>query len=230
MKTLLTILPLLFIGAYVSSKSSDSSSSETTSAQFNYLALGDSYTIGESVDEHERYPNQLAEILSDTYGTAFKTEIIAKTGWTTGDLKNAIREAKLGNRKFDLVSLLIGVNNEFQQRSEEEYTTEFKDLLTQAIDFADGRADRVVVISIPDYGYTPFGSGRQSSISKRIDRFNKINKQIAGEMDVKYVSITEISRQGLSNTDLVAADGLHPSGTMYKKWVDLLVAELKETF
>ena len=230
MKTLLTILPLLFIGAYVSSKSSDSSSSETTSAQFNYLALGDSYTIGESVDEHERYPNQLAEALSDTYGSTFKTEIIAKTGWTTGDLKNAIREAKLGNRKFDLVSLLIGVNNEFQQRSEEEYIAEFKELLLQAIAFADGRANRVVVISIPDYGYTPFGAGRQSSISARIDRFNKINKQIAESMDVKYVSITEISRQGLSNSDLVAADGLHPSGMMYKKWVDLLVAELKETF
>lgn len=230
MKTLLTILPLLFIGAYVSSKSSDSSSSETSSAQFNYLALGDSYTIGESVDEHERYPNQLAEALSDTYGSTFKTEIIAKTGWTTGDLKNAIREAKLGNRKFDLVSLLIGVNNEFQQRSEEEYIAEFKELLVQAIAFADGRANRVVVISIPDYGYTPFGAGRQSSISTRIDRFNKINRQIAESMDVKYVSITEISRQGLSNSDLVAADGLHPSGTMYKKWVDLLVAELKETF
>jgi len=230
MKTLLTILPLLFIGAYVSSKSSDSSQSETTSAQFNYLALGDSYTIGESVDEHERYPNQLAEALSDNYGSTFKTEIIAQTGWTTGDLKNAIREAKLGNRKFDLVSLLIGVNNEFQQRSEEEYITEFKELLVQAIAFADGRSNRVVVISIPDYGYTPFGAGRQSSISTRIDRFNKINKQIAESMDVKYVSITEISRQGLSNSDLVAVDGLHPSGTMYKKWVDLLVAELKETF
>ena len=230
MKTLLTILPLLFIGAYVSSKSSDSSSSETSSAQFNYLALGDSYTIGESVDEHERYPNQLAEALSDTYGSTFKTEIIAKTGWTTGDLKNAIREAKLGNQKFDLVSLLIGVNNEFQQRSEEEYIAEFKELLVQAIAFADGRANRVVVISIPDYGYTPFGAGRQSSISTRIDRFNKINRQIAESMDVKYVSITEISRQGLSNSDLVAADGLHPSGVMYKKWVDLLVAELKETF
>jgi lysophospholipase L1-like esterase len=194
------------------------------------LALGDSYTIGESVDERERYPNQLAEALADTYGATFKTEIIAKTGWTTGDLKNAIREAKLGNRKFDLVSLLIGVNNEFQQRSEEEYITEFKELLEQAIAFADGRSNRVVVISIPDYGYTPFGAGRQSSISTRIDRFNKINKQIAESMDVKYVSITEISRQGLSNTDLVATDGLHPSGTMYKKWVDLFVAELKETF
>ncbi|MDH4474783.1 MAG: SGNH/GDSL hydrolase family protein [Fluviicola sp.] len=230
MKTALTILLLLFIGVYVSCKSSGYSQSETTSVEFNYLALGDSYTIGESVEENERYPNQLAEALSDTYGSAFKAQIIAQTGWTTADLKNAIREAKLGNRKFDLVTLLIGVNNEFQQRSEEEYTTEFKELLSQAIAFADGRANRVVVISIPDYGYTPFGAGRQSSISARIDRFNKINKEIALTMDVKYVSITEISRQGLSNTDLVAADGLHPSGTMYKKWVDLLVTELKETF
>lgn len=230
MKTALTILLLLFIGVYVSCKSSGYSQTETSAVEFNYLALGDSYTIGESVEEHERYPNQLAESLSDTYGSAFKAQIIAQTGWTTTDLKNAIREAKLGNRKFDLVTLLIGVNNEFQQRSEDEYRVEFKELLTQAIAFADDRANRVVVISIPDYGYTPFGSGRQSTISARIDRFNAINKEIALAMNVKYVSITEISRQGLTTTDLVATDGLHPSGTMYKKWVDLLVTELKETF
>lgn len=223
MKTLLTILLLLFIGVYVSCKSSGYSQADTASGHFNYLALGDSYTIGESVEEHERYPNQLAEALSDSYGTAFKAQIIAQTGWTTGDLKNAIREADISNRKFDLVTLLIGVNNEFQQRSEEEYITEFKELLVQAISFADNCSNKVVVLSIPDYGYTPFGASRQNSISKRIDRFNTINKQIAEEMKVNYVSITEISRQGLTNPDLVAPDGLHPSGAMYKKWVDLLV-------
>ena len=231
MKTALTILLLLFIGVYLSCQSSGySQSDDTTSVEFNYLALGDSYTIGESVEEHERYPNRLAEALSDSYGSAFKSHIIAQTGWTTADLKNAIRQAKLGDRKFDLVTLLIGVNNEFQQRSEEEYAVEFKELLVQAIDFADDRVERVVVISIPDYGYTPFGVGRQSAISARIDRFNAINKQIAKEMKVNYVSITEISRQGLENPDFVATDGLHPSGTMYKKWVDLLVAELKGSF
>ncbi|MES2557920.1 MAG: SGNH/GDSL hydrolase family protein [Bacteroidota bacterium] len=230
MKTLLTFLILLPIGIGASCQSSGNSQIDTTQAQFNYLALGDSYTIGESVEEHERYPNQLAKALSDEHGSTFNAEIIAQTGWTTADLKDAIREAKLGNRKFDLVTLLIGVNNEFQQRSEAEYTSEFKELLAQAIAFADGKTDRVVVISIPDYGYTPFGSGRQTSISRRIDRFNQINKQIAESMKVGYVSITEISRQGLASPDLVAGDGLHPSGTMYQKWVDLLVAELKGKF
>ncbi|ASS47832.1 MAG: lysophospholipase [Candidatus Fluviicola riflensis] len=229
MKTRLTFLILLSISICARCQSGNSQT-DTTQVQYNYLALGDSYTIGESVEENERYPNQLAKALSDAYSSTFKAEIIAQTGWTTADLKNAIREAKLGNRKFDLVTLLIGVNNEFQQRSEEEYTCEFNQLLTQAIGFADGNANRVVVISIPDYGYTPFGSGRQASISSRIDRFNNINKEIAETMNVKYVSITEISRQGLVNPDLVAADGLHPSGMMYKKWVDLLLAELEEAF
>ena len=229
MKTRLTFLILLSISICARCQSGNSQT-DTTQVQYNYLALGDSYTIGESVEENERYPNQLAKALSDAYSSTFKAEIIAQTGWTTADLKNAIREAKLGNRKFDLVTLLIGVNNEFQQRSEEEYTCEFNQLLTKAIGFADGNANRVVVISIPDYGYTPFGSGRQASISSRIDRFNNINKEIAETMNVKYVSITEISRQGLVNPDLVAADGLHPSGMMYKKWVDLLLAELEEAF
>ncbi len=228
MKMLLTFLILLSVCICASCQSPGYSQSETE--ECTYLALGDSYTIGESVSENERYPNQLAEALSDTNGTVFKAQIIARTGWTTGDLKEAIREANIGNRKYELVTLLIGVNNEFQHLGEDEYAVEFRELLMQAIGFAGDRKERVVVISIPDYGYTPFGSDRQAAISARIDRFNKINKQIAESMSVKYVSITEISRQGLKDPALVASDGLHPSGKMYQKWVELLVGEWQDFY
>lgn len=202
---------------------------ETDSAEtLSYLALGDSYTIGQSVAEEERYPVLLAKGLTETGIEIHDPTIIATTGWTTADLKRGIENARIEGNEYDLVSLLIGVNNQYQGTSAEEYKKEFRDLLLQAIDFAKGDKDRVFVISIPDYGYTPFGASRQEEISPEINLFNLMNKEVTVSLGLKYFDITPISRKGLSDPSLVAGDGLHPSGKMYQLWVDLMLVEVLE--
>lgn len=190
-----------------------------------YLALGDSYTIGESVAEQDRWPNQLVDSLH-RHGMEFgKPTIIATTGWRTDDLKRAVTAARLKN-EYRLVSLLIGVNNQYQGKPVDQYAVEFEDLLKTAIQLAGGKKENVLVVSIPDYGYTPFGKARQSLISSAIDEFNAINKRLTEEHGIKYVNITDISRNGLEQPALVAADGLHPSGRMYALWVGRIVKVL----
>lgn len=190
-----------------------------------FLALGDSYTIGESVTVAERWPVQLARALREKKIAVEDPWIIATTGWRTDDLKKAILAAKPSN-DFDMVSLLIGVNNQYQGKPVAEYAPEFEELLKMAIVFAGGDKKRVFVVSIPDYGYTPFGKGNQEKISKQIDEFNDVNRSIALRYGVPYFDITGISRRGLEEPRLVASDGLHPSGEMYKEWVDLISKDL----
>ncbi len=192
----------------------------TTKVKF--LALGDSYTIGESVSAQERWPVQLAEALRRKGIDCFDPTIIATTGWRTDDLKHAIESANL-KPEYTLVSLLIGVNNYYQGKSAESYAPEFEELLRTAIALADGNKAMVFVVSIPDYGYTPFGKDKQPAISKGIDAFNAINKSITEKMGVKYINITDISRRGLTEPSLVADDGLHPSGNMYTEWVSRIL-------
>jgi len=186
-----------------------------------FLALGDSYTIGESVAEAERWPNQLVAKLKLT-----APRIIATTGWRTDNLKDAIKAANL-KPEYDLVSLLIGVNNQYQGKSIEIYEREFEELLQTSIKLAKGKKKNVFVVSIPDYGYTPFGKAKQEKISEELDQFNAINKRIAAKYGVKYFNITEISRKGLEDAELVAGDGLHPSGKMYAQWVEVIYSGLK---
>jgi lysophospholipase L1-like esterase len=188
---------------------------------FKYLALGDSYTIGESVTEKDRWPNQLAEKLSIP-----KPRIIATTGWRTDDLKGAMDAANLSN-DYDLVSLSIGVNNQYQAKPTTQYEVEFEELLKRAIELAKGNSKNVFVVSIPDYGFTPFGKPKQETITPQIDQFNEINKRITEKYKISYFDITEISRKGLDDPTLVATDGLHPSGKMYTLWVDRISAGLK---
>lgn len=177
-----------------------------------YLALGDSYTIGESVAEAERFPAQLARRL----GYA-EPQVIARTGWTTDELNAAIDEAD-PKGPFDLVTLLIGVNNQYRGRSADEYRTQFTALLQRAIGFAGGEPRRVVVVSIPDWGVTPFAEGRdRARIAAEIDQFNAINREEAARAGTKWVDITPISRG--TDPALVAADGLHPSGKQYEEWM-----------
>jgi len=206
----------------LSCKSTGPASTKDTGTGISYLALGDSYTIGESVDVKDRYPNQLMEALKKADDSKGSTEIVAKTGWTTDELTAGIAAAGIGSKKYDLVSLLIGVNNEFRGRSLEQYKTAFKELLKQAVNFADGKKNRVFVVSIPDYGYTPYGKSNQPAISARIDQFNEAAKAITASMDIVFFDITPISRKGLSEPKLVAGDGLHPSGAMYAEWVALM--------
>ena len=188
-----------------------------------YLALGDSYTIGESVTPTECWPVQLAAQLH-AHGLALADPlIIARTGWTTDELLAGI-ERQPSPGPFDLVSLLIGVNNQYRGHSSEKYRTQFQQLLHTAITLAGGHPDHVIVLSIPDWGVTPFAAGRQrAAIAAAIDRFNATNRAETLQAGARYVDITPVSRQALHDTTLIASDGLHPSGKMYTKWVDLVL-------
>ena len=195
-------------------------SSETLAqSRAKFLALGDSYTIGESVEVEQRWPMQLAKTLNANGKLFDEPLIIATTGWRTDNLKNAIDSAHLKN-EYDLVSLLIGVNNQFQAKPIDQYAIEFEALLLNAIELAKGISANVFVVSIPDYGYTPFGKSKQIEISKAINHFNEVNEKISKKYGVNYFYITDISRRGIDQADLVAADGLHPSGKMYELWVE----------
>jgi lysophospholipase L1-like esterase len=190
------------------------------------LALGDSYTIGESVQENERWPMQLVEMLGEAGNNFEKPEIIAKTGWTTDELIAAINEAN-PQGPFDLVSLLIGVNNQYRGNSLSTYREEFEFLLRKAIDFAGGDIKKVIVVSIPDWGVTPFAEGRdREKIAQEIDAFNEANKQITESLGVTYVEITKDSKLAATDLSLIAADGLHPSSKMYKHWASLVIKSI----
>jgi lysophospholipase L1-like esterase len=191
------------------------------SEKIKFLALGDSYTIGESVPEDQRWPVQLISALRRKGFKADDPKIIATTGWRTDDLKRAI-VAVNPPKNYSLVSLLIGVNNQYQGKTAESYASEFEELLHMAITFAGGDKSKVFVVSIPDYGFTPFGKEKQQQISNALDEFNEVNRSITEKMGVKYFYITDISRKGFENPELVAADGLHPSGKMYGQWVELI--------
>ena len=189
-----------------------------------YLALGDSYTIGEDVLERERWPNQLADRLREQ-GHSVDVTILARTGWTTNELAAGIKAANLQGT-FDIVSLLIGVNNQYRGLELEEYRVEFTGLLGQAVQFAGGNPKRVIVLSIPDWAVTPFAEGRdRAQISAGIDAFNAVNCQQSARAGVCYVDVTPVSRLAGSDPSLLAPDGLHPSGRMYSQWTDLALPE-----
>ena len=187
-----------------------------------FLALGDSYTIGESVKEEERWPEQLATTLRSKGYKVDKPRIIATTGWRTDQLKKAIEEAQLKS-EYNLVSLLIGVNNQYQGQSPESYAPEFDGLLRLAVQLAGGKKENVFVVSIPDYGFTPFGQPKQGQISNALNEYNTINKRLTAQAGIRYVSITDISREGLVCPELVAEDKLHPSGLQYGLWVERII-------
>ena len=190
------------------------------SETFTYLALGDSYTIGESVDSALRWPVQLTEGLRSEGVGLGDPAIIARTGWTTDELTRGIVESGAAG-PYDLVSLLIGVNNQYRGRDLEEFRTQFLDLLSQATAFAGGDAGRVLVLSIPDWGVMPFAEGRdRAQIAGEIDAFNQIKSVESERAGVWFVDITEISREAAADPSLVAGDGLHPSGAMYARWVE----------
>jgi len=198
--------------------------------QLSYLALGDSYTIGESVAQNQSFPYQLAALLEEQGVKVAGPKIIAKTGWTTGELKQGIQAEALTGR-YDIVTLLIGVNNQYRGDSIDTYRTEFKELLKAAVGFANDDKTHVFVVSIPDWGATPFGlqSGRGTEIiAKQIDAFNAVNKEEALKAGINYTDITPGSRNATVDFTLVASDGLHPSALMYREWaLHLLPAVLK---
>lgn len=195
---------------------------------YSYLALGDSYTIGESVLLTENFPSQTVQLLRKAGHDFYAPEIIAKTGWTTDELQAAI-DTHHFRASYDFVSLLIGVNNQYRGRNTAEYEKEFTALLQQAIHFAGNDTAHVAVISIPDWGVTPFAEGRdRQQIAREIDAYNNINKKVAGELGVHYIDITPWTREAAANPVLLAGDGLHPSSKEYFRWAEKLADFIKK--
>lgn len=193
---------------------------------YSYLALGDSYTIGESLLTAENFPNQTAQLLNNR-GYDFKSpEIVARTGWTTDELQNNINNRTF-TPPYDIVTLLIGVNNQYRGRSVDTYKPEFENLLKQAIQFSGGKTEQVIVLSIPDWGVTPFAAGRdRDQIAREIDEYNTVNKAISEKYNVNYIDITPWTREAANDPSLVAADGLHPSAKEYKRWSEKLADKI----
>lgn len=201
-----------------------------TTVTISYLALGDSYTIGESVSTSKRWPVQLRDSLLNSGFDTVNVEIIARTGWTTGELLSAI-ESRNPEGPYELVSLLIGVNNQFRSYEFSIYAQEFEVLLKKAITFAGNDTSRVIVLSIPDYGVTPFGQNRDpEKIAREIDRYNQYAHTLCETYDVAYFDITPISRLADSDNSLLASDGLHPSGKMYTQWVQQILPHIRNIF
>lgn len=195
---------------------------EPMSRQLKYLALGDSYTIGESVCETCRFPEQLKSGLERSYpNDIFSLKIIATTGWTTTNLIAAINNQN-PDSNYDLVTLLIGVNNQYQRKPFSIYEQEFPELVATGIRLAKGDKSRLIVVSIPDYAYTRFGNGN-TSISTQIDTYNTFAKEYCLANNIVFVNITDITQQGIENPDLVATDGLHPSELAYSKFVERIL-------
>lgn len=188
------------------------------SAMYNYLALGDSYTIGEKVPLKQNFPYQTVRLLKKKKIRFNNPSIVATTGWTTDELQEALKHASMAP-PFDIVTLLIGVNNQYRGRTPEDYAPQFTQLLEQAITYAGANAKHVIVLSIPDWGVTPFAKGRnRSKIAKEINAFNTVNRTISGKYGVHYIHITSLTREASKDVSLLAKDGLHPSAKDYSRW------------
>jgi lysophospholipase L1-like esterase len=201
------------------------------SNNIKYLALGDSYTIGEAVAEEENFPNRLCRLSVAAGIKMDKPRIIAKTGWTTDELETGIREAGQDQpfeSAYGLVTLLIGVNDQYRGRPVEDYVPRFGSLVKKAIQFAGNDPHKVVVLSIPDWGVTSFAKGRdRKQIAKEIDLYNAANKTIALVNDIHYIYITDLTREAANDNQLLASDGLHPSGLEYERWSQKLLSYIK---
>ena len=233
----LVLATLIFTGCSTSSKLTENTAKSPedepnqangNEAKYSYLALGDSYTIGESVEESERWPVQLTKELRERGYAMAAPKIIAKTGWTTADLIAGINREIEVQRDFDLVSILIGVNNQYQNKPITEYEEELREIFRKAINHSKKMEAGVFAVSIPDYGVTPFGAANGDKIGRDIDAFNEVFKRVAQEFNVSFYNITPISRRAADNPELIADDDLHPSGVMYRLWVEHFMLNVVE--
>jgi lysophospholipase L1-like esterase len=215
------ILVLMIAGCSKQDENTGSMSTPSTVSAKSFLALGDSYTIGQGVANTERFPEQTTAWLLQRGITINALTYIATTGWTTTNLQNAISTQNPG--PHDVVTLLIGVNDQYQTHDTTGYRQRFTNLLIKSIELARGKKENVVVLSIPDYSVTPFASGSDTArIRLEIDWFNTINKSVTLGYNINYLDITASSREARINRALIAADGLHPSALEYKKWAERL--------
>lgn len=229
MKSIFKMLVIFGLAFSLNSCSEDQQTSPSpTPRLFKYLALGDSYTYGQSVCETCRFPEQLKDSLVQYLTTAdnFEIKLIAQTGWTTTNLKTAIAAQNLTN-DYNLVTLLIGVNNQYQGKPFSLYKQELPELVDIAIAKAGGNKNRVIVVSIPDYAYTPFGQG-SVAISEGVYQYNAFAKNYCETNNITFVNITDITRLGLLQPELVASDGLHPSTLAYAQFVERILPLAKE--
>ena len=191
-----------------------------------YLALGDSYTIGEAVAYEQNFPNQLVRLLNENGVEISLEKLVATTGWTTQELLAAIT-ADTFNAPYDFVTLLIGVNNQYRQKNTDGYAESFETCLQKAIEFAGGNVKRVLVVSIPDYGVTPFGK-YDAVTSAQIDEYNAINLSISEQYGVYYADINPVSKKAKEDVGLLAEDKLHPSAAQYTDWVNVIYPVAKD--
>jgi lysophospholipase L1-like esterase len=213
-----TLLPLLFLLGCAASTPKTMTTPPDSGTGARFLSLGDSYTIGESVPASDRWSVILAGLLREQGLAVLDPDIIARTGWTTAELSEAIRQAN-PSPTYQLVSLLIGVNNQYRGQPADRYRTEFRELLQTSIRLAGGRASRVFVLSIPDWGATPFAATRnRPQIATEIDTFNAIAREECQQAGIPFVDITPVSRTSLTDPAMVASDGLHYSGQMHRLW------------
>ena len=216
------LLTLTFIVLFGCNPEQPIISNTTKATSYKYLALGDSYTIGQSVCIDCRFPEQLKNSLqSKFYKDLFSLQIIATTGWTTTNLLTAVTNLQPKN-DFDLVTLLIGVNNQYQNKSFAVYEQEFPDLVNKSIAFAKGDKSNLIVVSIPDYAFTPYGRGA-ANISAALLQYNTFAKNYCDQNNITFVDITDITQRGLIEPNLVANDGLHPSQTAYSKFIERIL-------
>ena len=194
---------------------------------YSYLALGDSYTVGEKLPAEENFPNQVVAILREQNFEFKAPEVVAQTGWTTDELEEGIEKSSL-QKHYDFVTLLIGVNNQYRGKTVSDYIPQFESLLQKAIGYAGGNTTHVIVLSIPDWGVTPFADGRdRKKIAAQIDEYNAANKLIAEKYNVHYINITPGTREAAYDLSLVTSDGLHPSAKEYAKWSKEVAAVIK---
>lgn len=218
-----TILAVVLVLIYGCGRASTNAPAPTSMKAAQYLALGDSYTIGESVPASDRWPVQLAGMLKANGLDVGDPRIIARTGWTGDELSAGIDAAGV-HEQYRLVTLLIGVNNQYRGRSVEEFRGQLKSLLARAVGFADGQAGRVIVVSIPDWGVTPFAEGQdRQRIGREIDAFNEVCRAEAKAIGATFIDITPGSRKAADDGSLVAGDGLHPSAKMYRQWAEAVL-------
>ncbi|MDA8886475.1 GDSL-type esterase/lipase family protein [Bacteroidia bacterium] len=198
-----------------------------TKKELNYLALGDSYTIGTAIKSQEAFPHQLAESIEAEVGNKVNVRIVAQNGWRTDDLRRAIKRTDL-DESYDLVSLLIGVNNQYQQLPVEDFKKDFIQLIDTAIVYAGLDKSNVFVISIPNYGVTPFGMPNKDATTKDLALFNSVIDSICLEREISFFNVTDISLGAENREDYRAKDDLHPSAIQYGNWVASFVNRVIE--